>query len=894
MTDTVTLPPAGVRSGGVKRTIDRATGYVPADLIYDALKRAEPKDRAASARVFAEKAGEGRGRFPTYISGAQIDYALECAANCCGKGFGELCFAELVEVCRSTEARATSENNERVFAEWASDLKESIAEVGLKSSDLSDPAEMVARFCDLSVDEIVERIASTVELDDDERLLDIRCGAQIGVRYRYNVRGAAEDNFEELVEERLETGMPIFEGYDVDPDTLHPTPPDYFGELAEREAAEREALDGDVVRAAEANIAAGGLDVGALLAITRATARDTLGTSISACELEERMRAAAGGGASVRLSSLLETSIEAAREGRHLPYDDDATARRVAKIERLSGLEAAAPLLSLMEHVEVRQIDVTATETEACKPTPIEPTELAPPDTDLRAPTTADKIDERRQLAKAEAKISANPQMSEFDLLKLARGFARETSLIPVDTVSERLLRASGHCTEYMRDAVRLSVKEARHDAVANYDDDLVEARVRDCLARNHAPITGEAGLREVRAERAQAGMAPAGADGPTPFKWRDPHSLPRRAWLYGTHLIRKELSATIAPGGGNKTSLCLVEALALASGRPLLGIEPEKRCRVWWWSGEEPFEELQRRILAACDHYGLTYEDIEGWLFVDNFESFDFVIAEQTRDGTRIFQPKVDLLVGWLLKNKIDALFIDPAISTHNVGENDNVAIQKWATAWKAVAVGANVAISIAHHAKKLGGMAATADDARGARSFVDKTRVSRSLNPMTKEEAERFGIHLDERRFYFSTDPTEAKANMAPAVGGKSWFRSVSVLLGKGRNGNLDPGESVGVVERWRPPAPADKLDEDKVQAIREAVGGRSWRAANNLFKQADHIGAPIAQALGLDLASPSDMRRVKYTYARLIKKGDLVEEKVPAADGKPKPFARWADDD
>src|SRR5262249_40610760 len=60
-----------------------------------------------------------------------------------------------------------------------------------------------------------------------------------------------------------------------------------------------------------------------------------------------------------------------------------------------------------------------------------------------------------------------------------------------------------------------------------------------------------------------------------TPYTWRDPAKMPRRSWIYGRHYIRKFTSATIAPGGLAKTSLVLVEAIAIAFKRPLLGIMP-------------------------------------------------------------------------------------------------------------------------------------------------------------------------------------------------------------------------------------------------------------------------------------------------------------------------------
>jgi hypothetical protein len=98
--------------------------------------------------------------------------------------------------------------------------------------------------------------------------------------------------------------------------------------------------------------------------------------------------------------------------------------------------------------------------------------------------------------------------------------------------------------------------------------------------------------------------------DGPsliraTPFVWCEPRNLPPRRFVYGRHLIERFLSSIVAPGGVGKSSLELVEILAMVTGRPLLGVKPARRLRVWYWNGEDPKEEIERRIAAICLHYG-------------------------------------------------------------------------------------------------------------------------------------------------------------------------------------------------------------------------------------------------------------------------------------------------
>ena len=57
-----------------------------------------------------------------------------------------------------------------------------------------------------------------------------------------------------------------------------------------------------------------------------------------------------------------------------------------------------------------------------------------------------------------------------------------------------------------------------------------------------------------------------------TPFKAFDPRTLPTRRFMLGRHYIRKFVSGTFSAGGLGKSSLTLVEAISIATGRDLLG----------------------------------------------------------------------------------------------------------------------------------------------------------------------------------------------------------------------------------------------------------------------------------------------------------------------------------
>ena len=147
-----------------------------------------------------------------------------------------------------------------------------------------------------------------------------------------------------------------------------------------------------------------------------------------------------------------------------------------------------------------------------------------------------------------------------------------------------------------------------------------------------------------------------------TPYVWKNPADIQRRQWLYGYLLIRKFVTATIAPGGIGKTNLIIAEAMAQVTGKALLGVRPPNPLKVWLWNLEDPQEETERRIQAAALHYGLTPDDIGDRLFVDSGRDQPLVIANTTRNGGAVIaMPVVDSLVSEILARKIDVIKVDP-----------------------------------------------------------------------------------------------------------------------------------------------------------------------------------------------------------------------------------------
>jgi hypothetical protein len=148
--------------------------------------------------------------------------------------------------------------------------------------------------------------------------------------------------------------------------------------------------------------------------------------------------------------------------------------------------------------------------------------------------------------------------------------------------------------------------------------------------------------------------------------------------------LLRRFVSVDVAAGGVGKSSVKIGEALAMASNRDLYGSPVhDGPLNVWLYNLEDPSEESERRIHATAKWFHIKPEDVDGRLYVDSGRDQRCVIATETEYGARIAQPVYEQIKTQLLERKIDVLVIDPFVSSHEVSENDNRAIDAVVKAW-------------------------------------------------------------------------------------------------------------------------------------------------------------------------------------------------------------------
>jgi hypothetical protein len=367
----------------------------------------------------------------------------------------------------------------------------------------------------------------------------------------------------------------------------------------------------------------------------------------------------------------------------------------------------------------------------------------------------------------------------------------------------------------------------------------------------------GEAGIGPVSAPR----RAPASPLRASPFAWVEPTAIPRRRFLYGSHYIRKFISETVAPGGYGKSSLAMTESLSIVTGRPLLGVVPAERANVWIWNGEDPMEELQRRIIAAALHYEIPPAEIEKGLFVDTGRETKIIIAEQTKTGAVVARPVVEAVIATIKANEIGLMIVDPFVASHRVVENDNPAIELVAAAWAEIADVTGCSIELVHHARKTGGAEITVDDGRGGSALLAKVRSARTLNGMSADEATRAGV--ENRRAHFRVQ--NGKANLSPPADAAEWYQIASFDLGNG-----PPGDSVGVVTRWTWPDAFDGVTVSDLRRVQAAIAEGRWRESSQAKEWA---GYAVASVLKLDPASKAHRAKIAGLLKTWIATGMLV---------------------
>jgi hypothetical protein len=312
-----------------------------------------------------------------------------------------------------------------------------------------------------------------------------------------------------------------------------------------------------------------------------------------------------------------------------------------------------------------------------------------------------------------------------------------------------------------------------------------------------------------------------------------DPGPIPPRQWLLGNQFCRGYISSLVSAGGIGKSALRLLQFISLALGRPLSGQHIFHRSRVLLISLEDDDNELQRRIKAVLDYFGIPRSELKGWLFCKYVKRCK--IAE-LKDGHRVAGPLDQQIRDAIARRKPDLVALDPFVKLHSLGESDSGDMNFVCDVLVSLAVENQIAVDIPHHVHKGQIAPGDADAGRGSSGIRDAGRLIFTLTPMSEADAKQYDVDMEDRHSFIRLD--SAKLNIASRSGRATWFRIVSQSIDNSTDA-YPSGDSVQVVTPWAPPALWGDLDNALLNKILDALeAGRkdeNGRLTGELFSDA-----------------------------------------------------------
>jgi AAA domain len=339
-----------------------------------------------------------------------------------------------------------------------------------------------------------------------------------------------------------------------------------------------------------------------------------------------------------------------------------------------------------------------------------------------------------------------------------------------------------------------------------------------------------------------------------------------------GQHYIIGATSVTASAGGVGKSTLSLLDGVSLRVGRNLLSGETLEKCRrVWIWNAEDDIDEMERRLIGICIHYGINRADLVDWLFLDSGYDLPLDLAHGNGKGPVMQDKLIELIAERVTRRGIEVVSLDPLVALHSMSEGDNPGHAKLIrTISTKVAKPSNCAVDINAHTRKpgVGQDTMTIDDVRGAGSIIYSARSGRILHGMTLGEAQKYGIEADDRFSYYRLE--RAKANMAKR-GTICWVHMVEVPIPNSPDGSY--GDTVAVPTLWTPPDAMEGITETVANAIAGEIAKGEYK--RDVRSGASWAGRLVGLRCGIDVGTKSGKERAKTILETLIKKGVLAVE-------------------
>lgn len=269
-----------------------------------------------------------------------------------------------------------------------------------------------------------------------------------------------------------------------------------------------------------------------------------------------------------------------------------------------------------------------------------------------------------------------------------------------------------------------------------------------------------------------------------------DVSAIKPREWLLGRRFLKNYITLTIAPGGVGKSTLAILEGLAVAGGNPaVVGCQNVEEGPVWIYNTEDPMDEIERRVIACAEFHHLGGKALSR-LHLSSGREKPLILVRDSGKGPEFQEGNIRACIDYIKKHEIKLFVVDPFVRAHQVDENDNMAIDRVAQAFTRIASETHCAIHLVHHTRKRAngsGGEGDMDTARGASSLVSAARIAHTLCGLSEKQASSMGLDEKDRKYWVRLD--DAKANLAPPASEEVWFRKRGQQVG---------GEAVGVLSQ------------------------------------------------------------------------------------------------
>ncbi|MGY4408818.1 hypothetical protein ACVWW4_000554 [Bradyrhizobium sp. LB7.1] len=351
----------------------------------------------------------------------------------------------------------------------------------------------------------------------------------------------------------------------------------------------------------------------------------------------------------------------------------------------------------------------------------------------------------------------------------------------------------------------------------------------------------------------------------PTRLELNGINAISPRAFIYRKWLIKGAVTVLIAPGGRAKSSLTLSKAIDLACGVDHLGAKIVRPRSVFLYNAEDPIVEMERRAEAYMLFHDFTADEkrrVKENLHLQSGAGGLLIFASADRSGVSVNESLVSSMIAYIREHNIELVVLDPLVTLHTVPENDNMGMTHVADVFKRIAAETNVAMLIAHHARKTqrsnGAVPLDANDGRGAVAVINSARIVMNINDIpSPEKAAEFQIS-DQDLWRYIVVGTGDKTNLSARDQTVAVFRLNSVQADNATD-EFEADNTVAISEHKFERVIG--VSEDVTRTVLAALDGEAPVGSNP--QHANYLGKLIADAARWNL----DLKSVRSSVKDII---------------------------